>query len=111
VTLLQAEKQTRGNEEVVFSAPPTHLMLLLLDEMKGKPQTTKELTEKLSKQLASGNGLVTKYIDIDELVEDDLEYLQHLRLAERVATGNGGSVRITTLGSLMALSLRPSADG
>jgi len=107
---MQTQKQMGSNGNGVFSAPPTHLMLILLDEMKGKPQTSKELTEKLSKRLASGNGLLTKYVDIGGLVEDDLTYLEDLRLAERVATGNDTSVRITTLGSLMALSLRPSAN-
>jgi hypothetical protein len=104
---MQVQKQTEGNGNVAFSAPPTHLMLVLLDEMKGKPQTTKELSEKLSKRLASNDGLLTKYVDLEALVEDDLEYLENLRLAERVATGNGASVRITTLGSLMALGLKP----
>ena len=107
---MQAQKKMGSNGNAVLSAPPTHLMLVLLDEMKGKLQTTNELTEKLSKRLASGNGMLTKYIDIDALVEDDLVYLEHLRLAERIATGNGTNVRITTLGSLIALGLRPSAD-
>lgn len=106
---MQAQ-QIDNKQNGLSSAPPTHHILLLLDEMQGQPQLVKVLTERLSARLAAaGDGVLAKYVDIGELVEEDLVYLEHLQLAARAPAESGDSVRITALGRVMALGLRPQA--
>lgn len=93
------------------SLPPEHFLLVCLDLARGKPLTVEELirrfSARLTESIAAGNSL-SKYVDPEDVVLGSLSYAESLKLIETVPEVEPNSVRITALGSFMAIGLQPS---
>lgn len=85
-------------EREINSLPAAHLLLVLLDEARGKPLSIKELNKELQRRHKGASADV----------EDELSPLERLHLVERTTEEEEGvSVRITGLGCFMALGINP----
>ena len=81
-----------------------HLLLLILDNAKGRPQDIENLTQNFRTWLSSVDGMMTDYTDL--VLADDLSSLEKMQLVERVPLADDRQgLKITEFGRFVALGL------